>query len=69
MTSQRRKPYRARMWGAFIDGKLYVPSNLIWAGERVRIAAVYPSRRDARIDFEDVRPVEVREIKPRRRKK
>jgi len=58
------KPVKA--WGGFCDGKLnvalsYHPGEVTFA--------VYETRREARKHYEDVRPVEIRVVQPKKGRK
>lgn len=50
-----------KAWGGFVDGKLYLPqkiciSNMVYDERRY---AIFPTRREARTAYEDVRRIEV----------
>ena len=54
----KRKPRKWKMWAGYLDGKI----DLDWfIGHKV-YGFVYPTRALARQSYDDVRPVEVREI-------
>lgn len=68
---RKPKPRVVRCWGGFVDGRLHW--FVMGSGSELgvlRAAAVYESRRIARLDYEDVRRIEVRELPaPKRRSK
>lgn len=57
---RKRKPYRARMWAGFCENGLMGGfDGDAWEAR----AGIFFSRAKAKKCFEDVRPIEVREIK------
>ena len=65
----KRKARRWRMWAGYTDGDPDIFSPSISMSGCVLYGAILPSRKLAIMAYEDVRPVEVREILPKRRKK
>lgn len=70
----RSNPKRAKggrvwkCWGGFVEGRLHwFEMGSGYELGMIRAAAVYESRRLARLDYEDVRRIEIREL-PRRSK-
>lgn len=70
----RSNPKRAkggrvvRCWGGFVEGRLHwFEMGSGYELGMIRAAAVYESRRLARLDYEDVRRIEIRELPPTRR--
>jgi hypothetical protein len=66
MTTRRKKqtpPVKA--WGGFSDGKLHwFTSPEHFQGEYMTTRpAIYPSRKQARQQYEDVRKIEIREVR------
>lgn len=62
------KPYRRKMWGGFANGRLCIDDiddGFGGLGNGLRKSpAIFPSRRVARERFQDVRRVEICEVKP-----
>lgn len=52
---------KKKYWAGFCDGKL--KTTMEHWGVKPPMMAIYPRRKDAKRRFEDVRPVEVKEIK------
>jgi len=54
-----------KYWAGFCDDRLFITSEFDFCdeGENITIPAVYLRKKDANKRFQDVRPVEIREIK------
>lgn len=59
------------LWGGFSEGHLHIDKiEDGFGGHHYRLSpAIFISKREARLQYEDVRRVEIREIKPKRRRK
>jgi len=52
-----------KYWAGFCDDKIYVSHITEPTGDRIPIIAIYPRKKDAKQFFQDVRQVEINEIK------
>lgn len=61
-----KKLYKRKVWGGFVDGRLYM--QMIdtgfggWGNGGVKAPAIYTEKRRAQREFQDVRPIEIREL-------
>ena len=62
MAKRINKPIKA--WAGFSDGKLHIVRTNDGAGPEWLALAIFKRKSDARKQYEDVRPIEIREIKP-----
>ena len=60
MKTKALKNKKQRYWGGFSDGFLCGTTEK--CGDEI-VLAIYFRKKDARANYEDVRPVEIREIK------
>jgi hypothetical protein len=62
----KHKPYRRKVWGGFVDHRLHyrmVDTGFGgWGGRATMTLAIFTSRRDAKREYQDVRPIEVSEL-------
>lgn len=54
---------KRKFWAGFCDGEIAETRDAFGNESNSRIAAIYIRRKDAKKAYEDVRPVEVKEIK------
>jgi len=61
-----------QFWGGFMGGKLHivpVDTGFGGFGDLSRMPAIFSTRARARLEYQDVRPVEVRELRQAKRSK
>jgi len=58
-----------KIWAGFCDGRIDVLETSEHYIKDHRLLAIYPTRREAKYFYQDVRPVEVRQIKIKKFKK
>lgn len=53
---------KKKYWAGFCDGKIAIIQNLLGMDE-INVVEIYTNRKHAKIFFQDVRQVEIREVK------